>query len=489
MKTLAALFALMVYTLCLAQAEPVTANLRGRTVQIGRPVTYRNLAAFPIEATWKIDAPANYLTLEQAMAKKLLTVEEGAVGAPYDTACVTSTAKTPIYLMTGDVIIKGWPFLVIEGNLINGKPDCRVARDTVVPPGVEKQPVSVYRTNRGSIRDMNPAVKAQNQEQQNEAARYTDDICNSLRKNRHCVGAVFALNGQVVAADIWGNQALWQQQMAKMVQAFALDAVNSYVKWNAEQSENVASVQNAAELLKQYEKSEREVVSTAGSVTNAVVKSHDLLGFDTDTDASFLHIVIYERRSDNIMKPIVPPPLQRMNIVLIPLQVGPADAPPELGTRILQELQIACAQRGVISVFELLPKSPMMRRKLDQLNGDALAQNSLRENYNQVADVATDENTRRQAAARLVKALGVDAVVCGAVDLYEFATKPDRNQTFIRLTVEKVMLDEDGGMIYYPIKFMSRSYTRSDGGGAKQAHDQEAITAAARELATIVSYP
>jgi hypothetical protein len=472
---------------CLAQEEPVTANLHGCTVRIGPPVTFRNLTAFPIETTWKIDAPENYLTLEGAMAEKLLTVVEAAKGY---TVYVANTARTPVYLMAGDVIVKGRAPRVFAGLFSNGEPDRRIIHDTIVRPGAEKLPVSVYRKSHENLYDLNPAAKAENQQRQDQVAHYTDEICGGLRENPRCVGAVFALNGELVAADIWSNRALWEQQMAKMAQAYALDAVGSYERWAAEPPEKAATAQDAAALLGQYDLSEREVVSTADGVTNATVKTRNLLGFDTLAGAAFMHIVIFERRSDFSMKPGLSPPSKRMTVLLFPLHVLPADAPPKIGTRIIQELQIACARYNSITVTELLPRSPLMRRALEQRKDDELAQNNLNEDYRLVADAGTDENTRREAAARLINALGVDAaVVYGAVDKYQFTTKPDRNQTYIHLSVATVRLDEGGRTIYSPVDFEGRGNIRPDGGGSKEVHDLEAIQDSAKEWAKIVSYP
>jgi len=297
------------------------------------------------------------------------------------------------------------------------------------------------------------------------------------------------LNGEVVAADIWSSRALWEQQMAKMTQAFALDAVGSYERWAAAPLEKVATAQDAAALLEQYDQSEREVVSTANGVTNATVKTRDLLGFDTLAGAAFIHSAIFERRSDFNNKPGISPPSKRMNVVLFPLHIMPADAPPDMGTHIIQELQIACARYNFINVTELVPRSPLMRRALEQRKDDELALNNLNEDYRLVADAVTDENTRREAAARLVKTLGVDIVVYGAVDKYQFATKPDRNRAFIHLYIETVMLDKNGDMIFFPFNCTGSSWIRPDGGGEKATHDLEAIQAVAEELAKIVRYP
>ena len=494
MKTLAALLALLTCILCLAQEEPVTANLRGRTIKIGRPVTYRNLTVFPIEATGKIDTRIRYLTLEQAKEKKLLIVEKVAKDAPGDTVSITSKAKMPVYLMAGDILVNGHQSRYLSNGdrcwTIVPYPDYRVARDTVVPPGAEKLPVSVYHTRYGELRELYPAVDAAKDRQQRiEIARCMKIICNGLQKNRRCLGAVYMLNGQIVAADIWDNRMLWRQQMAKVVQPITLDAVGSFDEWKEESPQNAATAQDAAALLGQYELSEREVVCTADGLTNATVNSPGFLGFATDIDSSFAHGIIYTRRISTMLRPGVPLPSWRVYIAFIPLQGVPPDAPPELASRIMQETQILCAQNDRMNVTELRSNSPIIKRMQDMLKGDETALKQFFENYRLVADASTEDKMRRQAAGHLAKALGLDAVVYGAIDIYEFTTKPDRNRTYIRINMEEVMLDGDGAIVYHPFVVLGTSWTRPDGGGAQAMHDQEAILAVVQNLAIQMSYP
>jgi len=170
-----------------------------------------------------------------------------------------------------------------------------------------------------------------------------------------------------------------------------------------------------------------------------------------------------------------------INILFMPLDLANADAPQNLSARILQELQIALAQREGVQVTELLKNSPMMKRALDAV-GEENKQDLL-DKFNDAANAKLSPDARKNAAGALVRALGVDAIVYGAIDNYEFTTKPDKNRTYIKVTAQKVTVLEDGTAAVTPLTAIGYSWPRPDGKGEQATHDLEAIQAVAQNLA------
>jgi hypothetical protein len=171
----------------------------------------------------------------------------------------------------------------------------------------------------------------------------------------------------------------------------------------------------------------------------------------------------------------------RINILFMPLELANPDAPPNLSTRILQEMQIALAQREGVQVTELLQNSPIMRRALEAVGENN--KQALLDKYRDAADPKMTLDSRKNAAGELVRVLGVDAIVYGTINNYEFTTKPDKNRTYIKVTASKVTLAEDGTAVLTPLEAVGSSWVRPDGKGEQATHDLEAIQAVAQNLA------
>jgi len=170
-----------------------------------------------------------------------------------------------------------------------------------------------------------------------------------------------------------------------------------------------------------------------------------------------------------------------INILCMPLEIAIPDAPPKLHARILLELQIALAQREGAQVTELQISSPIMKRALE-----AVGENNkqpLLDKFRDASDPKLASDSRKNAAGELVRVLGVDAIVYGTINNYEFTTKPDKNRTYIKVTAAKVTLAKDGTAVLQPLEAIGSSWIRPDGKGEQATHDVEAIQAVARDLA------
>ncbi|MHB9130644.1 MAG: fibronectin type III domain-containing protein [Armatimonadota bacterium] len=175
----------------------------------------------------------------------------------------------------------------------------------------------------------------------------------------------------------------------------------------------------------------------------------------------------------------------RQNIIIIPFSADAKDLPYNLASRILTELQINLSKQVGVQVNEIARNSPILSRaKRDQ--PDDATKDALYPAYDAVADPKTPEESRRQAAANLGHMLGVDAVVYGTIDRYEFVTDPDR-QSLIHVTATKVMvkIEKDGTVkpLVSPIEVIGKSRVLPDGKGTQNDHDGVAIANIARDLA------
>lgn len=178
----------------------------------------------------------------------------------------------------------------------------------------------------------------------------------------------------------------------------------------------------------------------------------------------------------------------RQNIIMLPLHSSVGNAPYDLSGRILQQVQIVLAGQLGVQVNELPPNSPLLARAKDQLSDEEKGQ--LVANYNAAVDPTTDSGTRIAAAGELVKSLGVDAIVYGNIDQYEFTNSPDPRQTLIHVTATKITLEAQkpgtegkATPIASPIVVIGKSTIRINDKSVQASHDQEAVVNVAHSLA------
>ncbi len=102
---------------------------------LGKPRVFRNLTLIPV-----YDAAArptdSYLTLDEGLKLKQVSVKEAKEGGDVNTLYVTNASKKPLYLMGGEVVL-------------GGQQDRTLGRDTIVPPGSKAVPVTVFCVEHG----------------------------------------------------------------------------------------------------------------------------------------------------------------------------------------------------------------------------------------------------------------------------------------------------------------------------------------------------
>jgi hypothetical protein len=225
------------------------------SARVGAPIAYRGLTVFAVYPSGPAVPSGRYLTLEEALARKLLDVEE-LPQAEVNRVSVTSRAAQPIYLMAGDMIL-------------GGKQDRIVARDTLVPPGAREFVVEVFCVEHGrwegqmhftagDVASGSLRYEAQKTKEQtrvwervareartlaaasasgsyravarNPVAQADTDatvraLAGPLSRDREAVGMIVAIHGTVVAADIFRDGDLFRKQLPRLLKSYALDAI------------------------------------------------------------------------------------------------------------------------------------------------------------------------------------------------------------------------------------------------------------------------
>lgn len=236
-------------------------------LSFGAPVKYQNITVVPVGTTRK--GPfQRYTLLEQGLQDKTLAVREmqGNAGqAQVNSVEVRNEGRDPVYLLGGEMIL-------------GGKQDRIIERDTVVPPTKEWTTVSVFCVEQGRWHGQNMEFAAggalvqpslqqaalsgdqsqvwaevarknlqhgtqsssgtyrrtiQNAALRSKIAPYREQLVRSMPPDVQVAGMVFAINGDIRVADLFGNPVLFASLRDKLLSAYILEALGQQVRANA----------------------------------------------------------------------------------------------------------------------------------------------------------------------------------------------------------------------------------------------------------------
>jgi len=99
------------------------------------PIRHGNLTVFPVVAA-KSYPTGEFLTLDEGLALKQVSVNESKTGGAVNTLYVTNESKKPLYLVGGEVVL-------------GSQQDRTLGRDTIIAPGQREVPVTVFCVEHG----------------------------------------------------------------------------------------------------------------------------------------------------------------------------------------------------------------------------------------------------------------------------------------------------------------------------------------------------
>lgn len=102
---------------------------------LGAPKTYQNLTLIPIYDS-KARSTTPYITLDEGLKAKTVTVHEAKQGGSVNTLYLTNLSTKPLYIMAGEVVL-------------GGQQDRSLGRDMIIPPGKKEIPLTVFCVEHG----------------------------------------------------------------------------------------------------------------------------------------------------------------------------------------------------------------------------------------------------------------------------------------------------------------------------------------------------
>lgn len=276
--------------------------------QLSGPYSHKNLSIFLVHGKNTFEGKT-FITLQEAMVQKKVVVYETK---SVNELAIENVSNDDIYVQAGD-IVKG------------GQQDRMIGVDLIVPGKSGKMPISAFCVEHGrwsgrgnerstvfsssadmaSTKEIKLAAKRSNSQGgvwenvrvaqdklsakvgtrvnselsesslqlavENEKVRenadsYTKALAGVIDKSDNVIGYVFAINGKVNSADVYGSNVLFKKLWPKLLKANAIEAIAELQeeKFTPATTEHVKAFLTASEKAKA---SEKEVSTRVGLVT------------------------------------------------------------------------------------------------------------------------------------------------------------------------------------------------------------------------------
>jgi len=296
--------------------------------------THKNLTIFLIQGEDELSR--NYLTLEEAMSQKKVTLHEtGSVGE----LSIDNTSSEYVFIMAGD-IVKG------------GKQDRTISEDIVLEPNAKKVPlksfcveqsrwsgrgsesvavfslsekmlnnralkvaartdqnqnkvwteVSNYQMN--ASKQVNADVKSstsptslqltlENDEIKGSIAEYVNALQPIFEGKSNVLGFAFFVNGKISTVETFGNAALFRKLQKKLLEAAASEAFEQYDKKLKFEIPTLTELNAFVEMAEKGEETTRQTAKNMVEYTKKTKQSILLRSVNIDAGRAALHTSIY----------------------------------------------------------------------------------------------------------------------------------------------------------------------------------------------------
>ncbi len=286
----------------LSGAQPASKSAFEREVTVGTPFVAGSLTVFPLVPK-SID-DAEYLTLEEAFAAKVLAVHEVNPEGSVNALFVTNGGDKPIYAMAGEL-------------LLGGKQDRIIGQTTVIPPRTKRLRVTVFCVEHGrwSGRELGFAsgnamghVTLRKQAMFRDQGEVWSEVANSNERlatksatdtYRHAAkklesetwartleilkrldatpgagGIAAAIGGRVVGVEYFRSPALFRRLRAKMVRSYVAESLQAPGGAGAVSAADVVAFMSAAETARATRTKDGKASQSIDFENDAVLGEH-----------------------------------------------------------------------------------------------------------------------------------------------------------------------------------------------------------------------
>jgi hypothetical protein len=296
-------------------------------LQIGPPVTFRNLSIIALTCPDSAESP-RYLLLDEAIDLGALLISEISADGSVPDLQVTNSADRPVLILDGEELIGAKQNRVLNLSvLVPAHSTMRVpvscveaGRWTYESPSFRSAPHAQYAKGRAArAAHVTESLRSSGERRSNQVDVWADLEEKASRLGTHSAtgammamyldhapqieeyaqafhpgvqqcGAVFAINGQVQGVDLFDHSHTLRTALPKLVRGYALDAIDG------PRSEPVeASADAAAEFLKIVGAADAIKVAALGIGADLRIESDDAAGGALSVDGSLVHLFAFRR--------------------------------------------------------------------------------------------------------------------------------------------------------------------------------------------------
>jgi hypothetical protein len=297
------------------------------TAKIARKQVHHNLTVFPLLAPNGI--VPDYLTLEQALDQNLIRITELDTEGSVPELKLKNLGKKKVLIIEGEELVGAKQNRIVNSSFfIAGK------IEVVIPVSCVEQGRWRYRSERfeSGKKMMHASLRREHQEEvkfslkrgdgytsnqgriwnniADKSARmkvkaptgamadvfdsYEDELSAFLEKFHLIewqIGAVFAINGQVLGAEGFGCHDTFKRFFDKLVKSYALDALDNLKR----QKDESVPPDKARRFIKSATKSKGESHPSIGLGTNTTFESRTVSGIALVEENRVLHLSVFKK--------------------------------------------------------------------------------------------------------------------------------------------------------------------------------------------------
>jgi hypothetical protein len=298
-------------------------------LKLGREQSYKNLTVFALQSDYA--ANLDYLTLDEALAKDAIEVKEVSHGGSVPELKVVNKSDRMVLILDGEELVGAKQNRIVNTTiLIAGN------TTTVIPVSCVEQGRWSYRSDKffSEKRLMSSKLRARKSDQvkyslenmrgfcsdQNDLWNEVSMLASNLnaespsmamseiyRKNAPSigkyvehfdlaeaqVGAVFMINGQVAGMDCFGKPETFSKVFKKLVESYALDAIDSLRKDGEKELESNKS--DAGKFLEAAVGCRVEAHQSVGLGIDCRLDTDQSTGFALAHEDRVLHLSLFAK--------------------------------------------------------------------------------------------------------------------------------------------------------------------------------------------------
>ena len=286
-------------------------------IHIGNAQSHKNLSVFPLLSDYVV--PFDYLTLDEALSKNLIDVVEIDKDGSVPELKVVNKSDRMVLILDGEELVGARQNRIVNTTIL-----IPAKSTTVIPVSCVEQGRWSYDTDKfySLKRVMSPKMRASKSDQVRHSLNYAKNFrsdqgaiwneisCKAMRLDAESpsmamskiyektasgiqdyvkhfeliesqIGAVFMINGRIVGMDCFGKPETFSKVFKKLVESYALDAID------------------ADRSKKEPQSKKKDAKQFLASAAACRLESNGATGFALVNDDRILHLSVFARENGN----------------------------------------------------------------------------------------------------------------------------------------------------------------------------------------------